>query len=64
MNQGEIKFCPRCGAGDLATHESMLSHVLELYCPNCGTTALLLCSGLDLVGSTAQRDPDSDSQSW
>jgi ribosomal protein S27AE len=64
MNQGEIKFCPRCGAGDLATHESTLSHVLELYCLNCGTSALLLWSEHDLVGSTAQRDPDSDSESW
>jgi len=64
MNQEEIKFCPQCGARDLATREITPSRVLELYCLHCGNVATLLWSDHDLVGSTAQHDPDSDSESW
>lgn len=64
MNQEEIKFCPQCGAGNLATREITPSRVLELYCLNCGNVATLLWSNHDLVGCTAQHDPDSDSESW
>jgi len=64
MNQGEIKFCPQCGAGDPATREITPNHVLELYCPHCGVIAILLWFDRALVGTTAEHDPDSDSESW
>jgi hypothetical protein len=64
MNPGENKFCPQCGADDLAIREITPYRVLELYCQNCGTVVTLLWSDHDLIGSTAQRDPESDSESW
>jgi hypothetical protein len=64
MKQDEIKFCPQCGAHDLATREITPSRVFELYCANCGNVTTLVWSNHDLVGCTAQPDPDSDSESW
>jgi hypothetical protein len=42
MNQGEIKFCPECGANGVVTREITPNHILELYCPHCGVLAILL----------------------
>jgi Zn finger protein HypA/HybF involved in hydrogenase expression len=64
MNRGEIKFCPQCGAGDLATKEITPNHILELYCPHCGSISVMLWFDRALVGRTVEHDPDSDTESW
>jgi hypothetical protein len=64
MNQAEIKFCPECGAEGVITREITPNHILELICPHCGTSALLLWQEHDLVGATAAHDPDSDTEAW
>lgn len=64
MNESQVKFCPQCGADDLATREITPNHVLELYCPHCGILAVLLWQDHALVGHTATHDPDSDAESW
>lgn len=64
MNGCRVKFCPQCGADDLATREITLNHVLELYCPDCGVIAVLLCRDHSLIGTTAAHDPDSDAEAW
>lgn len=60
----QIKFCPQCGAGDLAITEITPNHVLELYCPHCGVMAVLLWQDHELIGTTATHDPDSDAEAW
>jgi hypothetical protein len=64
MNQGEIKFCPECGANGVETREITPSHILELYCPHCGVLAILLWRDRELICTTATHDPDSDSEAW
>jgi len=64
MSSCEIRFCPQCGAKELATREITPSHILELYCPHCGILALLLWQEHELIGTTAAHDPDSDTESW
>ncbi len=60
----EIKFCPQCGAEGIVTREITPNHVLELYCPHCGSIAEVLWGDRPLVGTTATHDPDSDSEAW
>jgi len=64
MNSDDVKFCPKCGAGDLATREITPNHVLELYCPHCGVIAVMLWFDRALVGTKVEHDPDSDTESW
>jgi hypothetical protein len=64
MNPSEIKFCPQCGACDLATREITPNHILELYCPHCGVIAILLWCDHELIGHAAVHDLDSDSEAW
>jgi len=64
MDTAEIKFCPQCGAGDLATRKITPNRIVELYCPHCGAIAVVLCFDHALVGTTAEHDPDGDSESW
>lgn len=64
MTPAAVKYCPQCGAGDLAKREITPNHILELYCPHCGVIAIMLWFDRTLVGTTAEHDPDSDSESW
>ena len=64
MSQGELKFCPECGAEGVVIREVTPNHIRELYCPHCGTLAVLLWEDHALVGTTATHDPDSDTEAW
>ncbi len=64
MNRCEIRFCPQCGADGVGTREITPSYFFELCCPHCGFIATLQRQEHELVGTTAARDPDSDTEAW
>jgi ribosomal protein S27AE len=62
----DIKFCLQCGTEGVMAEEVTPSHVVKLYCANCGMMAKVLLEDEDgmLVGANLAHDPDSDFEAW
>jgi len=63
MIEKEIKFCLQCGA-EVVVNEVTPNHIVELYCPHCGSNAEVLLKPRILIGTNAAHDPDSDFEPW